>query len=154
MEVILDDLARRGFIVFPFAGFFGQSSNYPRDPADQKHYVRHMLARLAAYPNVMWNTAGPEPNVGNVWMASEEVERLGRLIGNGSRATSSPSTINGDVRTAIRTGQPTAFSRTNGRARRPQPRSAEESPSIQTAACPGDSVVGQYVPPQRSRRLF
>ena len=80
MESILDDLARRRIAVFPFAGFFGQKSNYPRDPAEQERYVRYTLARLAPYGNMLWNVAGPEPNLRESWMAAEDVERLGRLI--------------------------------------------------------------------------
>ncbi len=80
MEEILDDLARRRIIVFPFAGFFGQSSNYPRDPQDQERYVRYTLARVAPYWNVMFNVAGPEPNLEKSWMADADVQRLGRLI--------------------------------------------------------------------------
>ena len=49
MEAILDDLARRRMIVFPFAGFFGKSSNFPRDPADQELYVCYTLARIGCY---------------------------------------------------------------------------------------------------------
>ncbi len=81
MEAILDDLARRRILVFPFAGFFGQSSNYPRDPVDQERYIRYTLARLGCYWNLLWNVAGPEPNVKNPWMDAKDVERLGRLIG-------------------------------------------------------------------------
>ncbi|MFZ5831291.1 MAG: DUF5060 domain-containing protein [Planctomycetota bacterium] len=80
MEAILDDLAKRRIIVFPFAGFFGQSSNYPRDPKDQEVYLQYTLARLAPRWNMLWNVAGPEPNVGKGWMKPEEVERLGRSI--------------------------------------------------------------------------
>jgi hypothetical protein len=80
MEAILDELAARQMFVFPFAGFFGQRSNYPRDPADQERYVRYTLARLAPYGNMLWNVAGPEPNLRESWMASADVERLGRLI--------------------------------------------------------------------------
>mgnify|MGYP005844295599 CR=1 FL=1 len=80
MEAILDELERRRIIVFPFAGFFGQKSNYPRDPAAQERYVRYTLARLASYWNMMWNAAGPEPNVGKGWMEPAEVHRLARLI--------------------------------------------------------------------------
>jgi hypothetical protein len=80
MEAILDDLATRGIMVFPFAGFFGQSSNYPRNPADQELYVRYTLARMGPYWNVVFNVAGPEPNLNKRWMADEEVQRLGRLI--------------------------------------------------------------------------
>lgn len=80
MEQVLDDLARRRLIVFPFAGFFGKSSAYPRKPAEQELYVRYTLARLGPYWNLLWNVAGPEPNVGTGWMEPAEVERLGRLI--------------------------------------------------------------------------
>jgi hypothetical protein len=80
LELLLDELARRRIYVFPFAGFFGQSSNYPRDPADQERYLRYAIARLAPYGNLLWNVAGPEPNVRNSWMAADDVERLGRLI--------------------------------------------------------------------------
>ena len=82
MDVILDELARRQILVFPFAGFFGQDSDYPRDPADQETYVRYTLARLGAYWNLLFNVAGPEPNLrgDNRWMADSEVERLGRMI--------------------------------------------------------------------------
>ena len=79
-ERILDDLARRRIMVFPFAGFFGQSSQYPRDPHDQDTYIHYTLARFGPYWNVLYNVAGPEPNVGNAWMSSDEVERLGTTI--------------------------------------------------------------------------
>jgi hypothetical protein len=80
MESTLDDLARRRFIVWPFSGFFGQKSNYPREADDQERYIRYTLARLAPYWNLMFNVAGPEPNLGQGWMAADDVQRLGRLI--------------------------------------------------------------------------
>ncbi len=81
METILDDLARRRIVIFPFGGFFSKNSDYPRDPDDQELYVRYTLARLAPYWNMLFNVAGPEPNLRNEWMKSSDVERLGRLIG-------------------------------------------------------------------------
>lgn len=83
MEALLDQLAERRILVWGFAGFFGKSSNYPRDPADQELYIRYTLARLAPYWNVLWNVAGPEPNLrgDERWMSDEEVSRLGRRIG-------------------------------------------------------------------------
>lgn len=81
LEGMLDELDRRGFVVYPFAGFFGQRSDYPHDPADQERYIRYALARLGPYGNLLFNVAGPEPNLGKVWMAHEDVERLGCLIG-------------------------------------------------------------------------
>lgn len=80
LETTLDDLARRRLIVYPFAGFFGQASDYPRDRADQERFLRYALARLAPYGNLLFNAAGPEPNLRKEWMAGEDVERLGRLI--------------------------------------------------------------------------
>jgi hypothetical protein len=80
MERILDDLAQRRIMAYPFAGFFGQRSNYPRDPADQERYIRYTLARLGPYWNVLFNVAGPEPNVGRSWMSSDDVARLGEKI--------------------------------------------------------------------------
>ncbi|MCP5117867.1 MAG: hypothetical protein GY953_44170, partial [bacterium] len=81
MEAHLDELARRQILVYPFAGFFGKNSNYPRDPADQLRYIRYTLARLGPYWNLLFNTAGPEPNLRKTWMENEDVVRLGRLIG-------------------------------------------------------------------------
>ena len=82
MERILDDLAKRQIYVYPFAGFFGKNSNYPVDPADQEQYIRYTLARIGCYWNVVYNVAGPEPNLKKTWMASEDVQRLGRMIGD------------------------------------------------------------------------
>ncbi len=69
-------------MVWGFAGFFGQKSNSPRDPHDQELYIRYTLARLASMWHLLWNVAGPEPNLdGDLrWMSDEEVTRLGRLI--------------------------------------------------------------------------
>lgn len=80
LERVLDDLAARRMYVYPFAGFFGQKSEYPRDPHDQELYLRYTLARIGPSWNVILNVAGPEPNVGKGWMTSTEVERLGRQI--------------------------------------------------------------------------
>ncbi len=82
MERILNDLAERRIVVWGFAGFFGQKSNYPRDPRDQELYIRYTLARLAPMWHLLWNVAGPEPNLGEGlrWMSDEEVTRLGWLI--------------------------------------------------------------------------
>ncbi len=79
MESILADLAARRIVVFPFGGFFGRDSNYPREPADQELYLSYTLARIGPYWNILFNVAGPEPNL-VPWMEAEEVERLARLI--------------------------------------------------------------------------
>ncbi len=81
MEAILDQLAKRGIAVFPFAGFFGKASDFPRDPRDQELYIRYTLARIGAYWNILLNVAGPEPNLANnVYLEPEDVQRLGRVI--------------------------------------------------------------------------
>ena len=81
METILDELARRRLLVFPFAGFFGRGSNFPRDPAEQSLYIRYTLARLGPYWNLLFNVAGPEPNLrGRPFLTPEEVNRLGGEI--------------------------------------------------------------------------
>jgi hypothetical protein len=77
-EAILDDLARRRMIVFPFAGFFGRDSNFPKDPAEQTLYLRYTYARFGAYWNVLLNLAGPEPLLrGKPFFERAEVNRLG-----------------------------------------------------------------------------
>lgn len=80
-EAILNDLAERRLVVFPFAGFFGRASGYPTDPAEQEQYIRYVLARFGAYWNLLFNVAGPEPLLPkNPFMEKEEINRLGRLI--------------------------------------------------------------------------
>jgi hypothetical protein len=61
MEAVLDDLAARSIMVYPFGGFFGRGAAWPRDPADQELYVRYALARLAPCWHVLLNVSGPEP---------------------------------------------------------------------------------------------
>jgi hypothetical protein len=78
-EAILNDLAEKGFLVHPFAGFFGKDRPYPTNAADQIRYIKYTLARFGPYWNVLLNVAGPEPNNGD-WMSSEDVSRLGTEI--------------------------------------------------------------------------
>ena len=88
MEAILDDLAGRGIHVYPFAGFFGKSSDFPLVHAEQELYIRYTLARIGAYDNLLYNVAGPEPrasgrNGGESYrfaMSEEDIGRLGQLI--------------------------------------------------------------------------
>jgi len=83
-EAILDDLSSRGIVVYPFAGFFGQSSDFPLDPDVQEFYLRYTMARFGPYWNLLYNVAGPEP----LWrpaafrnrMNAGEIIRLGSLI--------------------------------------------------------------------------
>jgi hypothetical protein len=60
LEEMLDDLADRRILVYPFAGFFGKNSDRPTNSALQTQYIRYTVARLGAYWNVMLNVAGPE----------------------------------------------------------------------------------------------
>jgi hypothetical protein len=87
METILDDLSRRGFIVYPFGGFFGKSSLFPTDHQDQELYIRYTLARIGPGWNLLLNVAGPEPlQVPETLrryqdaMEAEDIRRLGALI--------------------------------------------------------------------------
>jgi CubicO group peptidase (beta-lactamase class C family) len=84
MEVILDDLAERGIIVYPFAGFFGQSSDFPADHSEQTEYLKYSLARFGSYWNVLFNVAGPEPKLKpeefQNAMTAADINRLGSEI--------------------------------------------------------------------------
>jgi hypothetical protein len=80
MERVLDELRARDIVVFPFAGFIGKNSNYPREPDERERYIRYTMARIGHYPNLLYNVGGPEPNLRQGWFPSQEVERLGRFI--------------------------------------------------------------------------
>jgi hypothetical protein len=81
MERILDELASGYIMVFPFGGFFGRDSDFPRDPAEQELYIRYTIARLGPYWNLMFNVGGPEPLLEhNPYLTKEEVDRLGHTI--------------------------------------------------------------------------
>jgi hypothetical protein len=81
MERVLDDLAARRVLVYPFAGFFGRDSDFPRDPTLQDLYIRYTLARLAPYRNILLVVGGPEPRLKNApYLTVEEIHRLGRRI--------------------------------------------------------------------------
>jgi hypothetical protein len=81
METVLDTLAARHLMVYPFAGFFGKESDYPRDEADRELYVRYTLARIAPYWNILLLVGGPEPLLDdNPYLTFEEVNDLGELI--------------------------------------------------------------------------
>jgi hypothetical protein len=81
VERILDDLAARRMMVYPFAGFFGRAADYPTEHPDQELYVRYTLARFGAYWNILLNVSGPEPLLRNrPTMPRAEVNRLATLI--------------------------------------------------------------------------
>ena len=60
-EALLAELAEREIIVYPFAGFFGQSSDFPLNAFGKTLYIKYTLARFGAYWNLLLNLAGPEP---------------------------------------------------------------------------------------------
>ncbi len=81
MERVLDDLARRRLIVFPFAGFLGRASNFPREPNEMELYLRYIIARLGASWNLLFNVGGPEPELKNSpYLTRDEINRIGTLI--------------------------------------------------------------------------
>jgi hypothetical protein len=73
-------------VVFPFAGFFGKSSDFPTDHADQALYIRYTLARLGPYWNIVLAVAGPEPLLAGDTdeyqnaMDMSDISRLGTVI--------------------------------------------------------------------------
>lgn len=81
LERVLDQLAARRMLLFPFAGFFGQNSCCPETPHERRQYLRYILARVGSYWNLLFNVAGPEPNLKyNPWMPIKDVLRLGEWI--------------------------------------------------------------------------
>ena len=80
MEAILDSLAARKILVFPFAGFFGRESDYPANASDQSLYIRYTLARIGPYWNLLFNVAGPEPQLNNRAYLCDDLDRLGMEI--------------------------------------------------------------------------
>lgn len=81
MERILDDLARRRFVVYPFAGFFGRDANFPGAHNEQTRYLRYTLARLGPAWNLLLNVGGPEPLLRvRPYLTYAEVARLGTEI--------------------------------------------------------------------------
>ncbi len=81
MEGILDELAARRIIVYPFAGFFGRDAHFPGNHADQTRYIRYVLARLGPSWNLLWNVGGPEPLLRRrPYLTFAEVDRLGAQI--------------------------------------------------------------------------
>jgi len=82
MERILDDLASRRIMVYPFAGFFGRDADFPREDKKQELYLRYTLARLGAYWNVLLLVSGPEPllNKNKPVLTEDQISRLGRRI--------------------------------------------------------------------------
>jgi hypothetical protein len=82
MEAVLDSLADRQILVYPFAGFFGRDSDYPKAAPDQSLYIRYTLARIGSYWNLVFNVGGPEPRLKGKPFLVDDLDRLGRQIKN------------------------------------------------------------------------
>lgn len=81
LESVLDDLAVRRMLVYPFAGLFGRESDFPACPDKQTLYIKYTMARLGAYWNLLWMVGGPEPLMkSDPYLGVEEINRLGRTI--------------------------------------------------------------------------
>lgn len=80
LEAVMDDLARRRIIIYPFQGFFPSNDGMaPPDQKDQQLLVKYMLARIGPYWNYIFNVSGAEPNLHNK-IKSPDIERLGEMI--------------------------------------------------------------------------
>lgn len=83
MEAILNELAERKIIVFPFAGFLGRNSDYPTDPENLELYLNYTISRFAPYWNILFNVGGPEPTLPHSpYMSREEIIKTGLKIKN------------------------------------------------------------------------
>ena len=81
MEAVLNELADRQLLVYPFAGFFGKASDFPKEEEKQLLYIKYTLARIAPYWNIVLLVGGPEPLYKkNPHLSKEEVIRLGNTI--------------------------------------------------------------------------
>lgn len=86
LEKTLNDLAARKMIVYPFAGIFGKSAEWPADSTLRIIYLKYTLARLSPYWNLLFLVAGPEPlhsETGNAYqnvMARDDINHWGELI--------------------------------------------------------------------------
>jgi len=81
MEAILDDLRDRGIIVYPFAGFFGRGSDFPKEETAQDLYIEYTLARLGSYWNLLYMVGGPEPLLPKYpYFTKGEVDKIARKI--------------------------------------------------------------------------
>lgn len=81
MERILDELARRRFVVYPFAGFLGRAAEVPPEGEERELYLRYTLARLGASWNLLFNVAGPEPLLRrDMALTVDEIDRTGAAV--------------------------------------------------------------------------
>jgi len=111
MERILNDLASRRIMVYPFAGFFGRDSDFPRDEKKQELYLRYTLARLGSYWNVLLLVSGPEPLLkGKPFLNADEIKPPGQADQRSWMLFGHPLSVHNPTATttsATRTGVPT-----------------------------------------------
>ena len=81
LEGILNDLLKRNIVVFPFAGFIGRDSDILPHSKNWSQFIEYSLARLGAYPNLVFNIAGPEPLLrSKPFLNIKEINELGKQI--------------------------------------------------------------------------
>ena len=81
-ESVLDDLARRGLILYPFGGVFprevANNRAEPRLGSDRNDLIDYYIARLGAYWNIMFNVGGWESD--DYLGGTSRVASLGKRI--------------------------------------------------------------------------
>lgn len=75
LEAILSDLAARGISIFLACDAFAPASGVAMEPASQELHMRYTLARLDAYPNIIW-VAGPIDTIGRELSAADPFGHL------------------------------------------------------------------------------
>ncbi|MBA3698193.1 MAG: carbohydrate-binding protein [Planctomycetes bacterium] len=79
IETVLNDLAARRMVYYPFGGFLPRESEQgrPSSVADKTLLIRYYLARLGPYWNILLNVGGYEAET---YLSSTEINRLGNEI--------------------------------------------------------------------------
>jgi CubicO group peptidase (beta-lactamase class C family) len=81
LENVLEDLSIRKILAYPFAGFFGRSSDLPAEKAKKKLFLKYTLNRVGAYWNLLYMVGGPEPLLPKkVYMDKNEIAYWGIFI--------------------------------------------------------------------------
>jgi hypothetical protein len=81
LEKILEELSTRKIMVFPFAGFLGRDSNFPKDDENARKFLEYTISRIGSYWNILYNVGGPEPLLrGRPYLTNDQVNYWGRFI--------------------------------------------------------------------------
>lgn len=81
MEMVLDDLHQRKIMVYPFAGFFGRGSDFPKDEKSRDLYIEYTISRLGSCSNLLFMVGGPEPLLRkHPYLTTEEIDQIARKI--------------------------------------------------------------------------